>query len=321
MGRSGAAPRHGRPGVSATRMTNATDGEISGSLPCTKITDWFPCVAETVGRGSATCQLSPVRSRRLISCPRNARFSSSREATRDGALARARADPLTETTMSVQRRDDDFLPERRGSVARRLTASRARARRTAPAGDAQEHHNKRAARKQQRRSQPEGDVRHPAALFAALVVLGRRNRAGSTRSDPARPPSNFRGVNQSDVRRTGEVGMLGVPRATGSGEPRASDGFVRLPGVYQHLDGRARATTPDILSTAARTCGPSSVAPKEASSPSQCPVPPFATPRRVDDVPSPTVRNSARTSNRRRDGHLRAAPPSYAAPPFCLVAF
>ena len=35
----------------------------------------------------------------LISCPRNARFSSSREATRTGHW-RARADPLTETTMS-----------------------------------------------------------------------------------------------------------------------------------------------------------------------------------------------------------------------------
>ena len=49
-----------------------------------------PCVAETVGRGSATCQLSPVEESKIDFVSEKRAFSSSREATRDGALARAR---------------------------------------------------------------------------------------------------------------------------------------------------------------------------------------------------------------------------------------
>ena len=78
--------------VSATRMTNATDGEISGSRVsrARKLQTGSPVSLKPLVEVRRHASCHPWRSRRLISCPRNARFSSSREATRDGALARAR---------------------------------------------------------------------------------------------------------------------------------------------------------------------------------------------------------------------------------------
>ena len=158
-------------------------------IRATKIADWFPCAAETVGRGSATASCHDERTRLMISCPRKrALFLHPRSGAGRGIGARARG-PAQRHRHVVQRRDDYFPLEHRGSVARgdrRVARGRVAQLRV---DDAPEHHHLERAAREAATAEPAGGGRQAlrGAVRRARRVLGRR-LALSRRAGPPRGP-------------------------------------------------------------------------------------------------------------------------------------